>query len=924
MATIVALPLTIACSTDNAKDPFASGPQKECEFLGDCFGDRPVCDPLDNACVECLFDAQCPGLARCEDKACVATAECASSADCSAPRPVCDVRRDVCEECVYDSDCAELSECVNYRCSPYTPCNNSLDCSTDEVCDEARDRCVDCLTDSDCTEEEWCNVDACEPRTTCDSDKDCTPSGRLCQPERSLCVQCLDHDDCPGEYFCSARLECAVDVCIQGGGICDGRDVLLCNRIGDGYEPRQCGFETTCASDGNGFASCSDWVCAAGMKYCDGERAVDCAADGLSVVSQENCADGDVCSGGECKPVICAPYKYYCEENEIFHCSPDGTNSTSSAQCLPSQYCEDGRAMCLNDACTAGALGCVGSRLATCSEDGSGFEPGATDCADSAAACVSGACVPTVCVANSYFCGGDGHVHKCTTNGTASSLYDICPTSQYCTEGDPSCNSDLCSAGLSMCDGTRATTCAADGSGPALGGTECANTGQVCVSGICVAKICEPNSFYCADGHVQRCASNGASTSRYDTCSTTEYCTNGDSTCNYDVCTNGAASCDADTARKCKADGSGYEAATTDCSLTGDVCAQGFCLPKVCEKNAYFCQDGNVQRCDAYGASATLRDTCTQSEFCRDGTSSCLRDVCTADEAICNGDVATTCSADGGTPKPGGTDCAATGQVCQGGVCKPKVCTPSEYLCAAGNVVRCDAEGAGTALYDTCTAAEFCKPGQSYCAADVCENDAKLCAGDIATQCEADGSALEAGGTDCSASGKNCLLGSCSDCDPRAALRIAELSPGSVDYFVIENTSATCKADLNGLVVSYRDNGTRTLAMPALGLNPGEKLYVTESKIAATDVVTGLYFSSTSSGSGHVMLCDGPCASDASNVIDAVAYGTSTLPSNVPFVPSTLSISLWSDANSYHRVAYVGSLAGGFRTTDWAVAARSR
>jgi hypothetical protein len=87
--------------------------------------------------------------------------------------------------------------------------------------------------------------------------------------------------------------------------------------------------------------------------------------------------------------------------------------------------------------------------------------------------------------------------------------------------------------------------------------------------------VCTPSAYFCQSGNVHRCAADGLSSSVYDYCASTEFCTDGDSTCNTDVCPQGQPACNGTLATTCNADGSGYVAGGTECAP--QYCVDGAC-----------------------------------------------------------------------------------------------------------------------------------------------------------------------------------------------------------------------------------------------------------------------------------------------------------------------------------------------------------
>ena len=87
--------------------------------------------------------------------------------------------------------------------------------------------------------------------------------------------------------------------------------------------------------------------------------------------------------------------------------------------------------------------------------------------------------------------------------------------------------------------------------------------------------MCTPSSYFCESGNVMHCSADGLSKFIYDTCTATEFCTAGDSTCNPQVCTPGQPACNGNVATTCNSNGSGYVAGGTNCGA--QTCLNGVC-----------------------------------------------------------------------------------------------------------------------------------------------------------------------------------------------------------------------------------------------------------------------------------------------------------------------------------------------------------
>ena len=445
-------------------------------------------------------------------------------------------------------------------------------------------------------------------------------------------------------------------------------------------------------------------------------------------------------------------------------------------------------------------------------------------------------------------------------NGTDSGLKSTCFSTQYCDEKTVACAFQECTPNAALCEGTVATTCDALGTGPAPGGTDCADNDQICYAGACRDVLC--TGAFCQDGNAWSCLEEGTLTKLNDTCTASEYCVDG--YCYFDHCTANEPVCDGDVATTCTADGSGFAAGGTNCAATGKVCENGACVPKVCDPSTYFCSGGNPQLCNNKGtAIAYQTDTCGSAYFCQPGISYCQYDLCTNGTKMCSGNIATTCAADGSGPAAGGTDCAASGKVCYQGTCLPKVCNPNEYFCQGGNSYLCGSTGATSSLNDTCLANEYCKPGSYYCLPDACAAGTPTCNGDSLSTCAADGSGPADAGKSCGA-GKTCFAGACKAvvCTPDAL----QCSAGNVQRCTDKGTTwtpyLTCGLSEYCNELATPITCSPDVCTPSANACNGEKL--------ATCDVDGGHFSATSTNcaaSKKVCTLSAACAAVAEDTV---------------------------------------------------------
>lgn len=664
---------------------------------------------------------------------------CAADADCRGSAPICDPLRG-CVACQFDTQCGDGQRCVDRSCEAFVTCTEEADCAGTETpaCDLATGICEECLLDADCGADRRCVRKQCEAATACTNSRDCG-ADRVCDRATGWCVECVADADCGAESACvenACVARCSSDKeCVAAG--------LLCNVAG--------GFCVECVAHADCPASyhcsagaCEIDACQSGQGRCDAVRnaALQCNEQGSDYL-----------------PVLC-PTGSSCEEKD------------GSASCAP-WTCEPLSASCSED----------GSTLRVCAENGLGFSE-EVDCTDNGGTCQGASCVDVVCEPNTKTCSGSS-VTLCNTNGTSFTVTQTCSPSQHCDSESATCQLDVCSQGLFVCDGNVARRCNADGSGFESGGTNCSATGDVCHAGQCLPQICTPGSRHCYNGSVYSCLNNGTSRSLYSTCYSSYYCAESGTTatCLPRVCTPGQAYCNGEVAGTCNALGSGaVEGTTTDCAaLGGQACHLGACLPEVCP-GTYGCSQGNPRTCTANGtAFGTTQDICQTTEHCVENARLCVTDVCTQGSPACNGNVATTCNADGSGYLPGGTACGE-GERCVSGTCLPIICTANAYFCDGGNVYRCGSDGTTSSLFSTCTAAQFCQDGLSYCPMDVCTGGLPFCNGELVSTCRADGSGAEEGGTACP-SGQTCDSGACAPvvCEPN-------------EYFCLDNNVERCNA----------------------------------------------------------------------------------------------------------------------------------
>jgi hypothetical protein len=286
------------------------------------------------------------------------------------------------------------------------------------------------------------------------------------------------------------------------------------------------------------------------------------------------------------------------------------------------------------------------------------------DCSGKSQICVGGACVPIICAAGTTFCSGK-ELRLCSAKGDSSTLVETCSTIASCNAATTTCAGPrICTPNQPVCNGTIATTCNADGTGYAAGGTACTDAGKACYRGVCTE--CWPTAYFCSGSAVRQCAADGMSSAVSSTCTSAEYCDTATATCKAQICTPNQPACDGNTATTCNADGSGYLAGGTACS-TSAPCVQRDCISVACGTlSGLICVEPNtVMRCQS-GGMTYFDHTCGRSEYCTSGT--CKPLLCVPNRPSCDGNTATVCNISGSGYARDGTPCGA--QRCVEGACR--------------------------------------------------------------------------------------------------------------------------------------------------------------------------------------------------------------------------------------------------------------
>lgn len=272
-----------------------------------------------------------------------------------------------------------------------TPCQSDKQCiAEDQVCNTTAGLCVDCLADTDCPAPNACKGFSCAPPASpCQSSKECSPE-QVCHKGVGLCVECESDDDCLGGKACLQTVcvdpKLAGKVCTAGETRCEADGQLgVCKADGTGFSATACPSGQVCSG-----GACQAQVCVPEAKGCDGDKVTQCAADGLSSATLQDCSQtpGSTCLGGSCQSASCSAGEKSCKDAATAVVCADG--AWKEQACGAGEGCVQGA--CAKQVCTPGSKSCIGAQVAVCNASGTAQVPG-EDCDTSGKACVAGACV---------------------------------------------------------------------------------------------------------------------------------------------------------------------------------------------------------------------------------------------------------------------------------------------------------------------------------------------------------------------------------------------------------------------------------------------------------------------------------------------------------------------------------------------------
>jgi len=410
-----------------------------------CPTERPVCDPVTGACLQCLRKEDCPRGHLCIQNVC---------------QPGCET----------DLDCGSSLHCGNGSC---VPCTEDRHCQEGQKCRSFQCTSAECSRDTDCGNREYCHplLSSCEalPSNACSSndnclsifpgflDQACDPLTRQCIPSCLMGVGCLD-------LLGTGRTVCVDNACYGCGsdsdcpGVrCDPFD-RFCRACRDDSDCAVPGWH--CAQDGSCYACLDDRHCSF-PQVCDvagSRRCVDCLSD------------------RDCK----TPGKPICGKSKT--CIAPCVNECSSGQkiCDPGDLIEP-----------IGILTCGDVDDDPCLEYGNGSSCGtASTCRTQSDG--SGRCVCTnECTSGQKRCASGDPTKKetCTQSSTSGCWYwsaSYCGSGEVCSNGTCTCGNE-CSLNQAWCESsTKLWSCEADSytGCPVWVGYTC-NPGYTCSNGTC-------------------------------------------------------------------------------------------------------------------------------------------------------------------------------------------------------------------------------------------------------------------------------------------------------------------------------------------------------------------------------------------------------------------------------------------------------
>lgn len=492
-------------------------------------------------------------------------------------------------------------------------------------------------------------------------------------------AECTTKTECAPGYGClkgACRDECA------GDEDC-GRDARCLNAIGvSACIPADEG----CASD-----DCPD-----GTACIQNRCRTECT-------SEAQCAGGQQCLEG------------LCFGTDLAHDAPPATGGTSAGSGGTSTNANagmggmsspgEGGAAGAGEPMTGGEGGgtgiscapntplCLDNRATTCNAQGDGYEGGFQTCS-SKQTCKVGACEDHECLPSSLFCSST-ELRQCADDGLSSESVDTCGTGTYCDAASGKCQTGVCAASQPACDGNRATTCNAAGSGYAAGGTTC-ESNQTCQSGVCEPQVCTPSEVYCENQSVKTCSANGLASSLTATCSNQTCVESGATAKCQGECAPQQRRCNGGRPQECNGDG--------DYANDGSACSAN----ATCNATSVACQ------CKAgYAGNGVTCTQCAAGTYAAAGAATCK--PCAAGTYAAAGAAACTPCAGGTYSAASAGSCSTCAAACSAAAAtyETTACTPTtNRVCATfpscqGLTATCGAANENCCLSPTVDAGSF-------------------------------------------------------------------------------------------------------------------------------------------------------------------------------------------------------------------------
>ena len=380
------------------------------------------------------------------------------------------------------------------------------------------------------------------------------------------------------------------------------------------------------------------------------------------------------------------------------------------------------------------------------------------------------------CTPGAERCSGQA-ILRCDESGTRETIVESCPAECRAEGSVASCVAGGCAADSAVCDGSIATKCKRDGSGPLAGGTDCALTQHFCVAGACRDTLCTAGTKSCQGGDLYLCAEDGQSLALVDDCAEGELCSEMFGACVARFCEPDKSTCYGTRVATCNSVGSDWLSTSTDCAAQGKACVDGACVKRACIASTTFCQDGDIHQCDVTGSSSTVSKACRRGfDHCElsstNQSAKCVADTCVAGQMLCDGNVIKVCNDDGSRPATG-TPCAKN-EACENASCRWVGCVAGSLFCSGTGIFTCGVNG--PKLDRECDSGSTCLqllpdpdpennafPDLIRCMPLPCPAGQTGCVLNKVGTCGADGSSLEAVTSDCTESGQVCTTtGTCS------------------------------------------------------------------------------------------------------------------------------------------------------------------